>query len=54
MKIVPQVVRCALGQHEPDRRKVEWDAQHFAGKCKGCGVDIYRKASKQWRAVGRK
>lgn len=51
MKIIPQAVSCAVGRHEPDRRKVEWDGIHYVGNCTGCGVGVYRVSHKRWRTI---
>lgn len=52
MQIIPQAFFCAIGKHNPDRHRVEWDGQHYVGNCKGCCQTIYRKAHRRWRVIG--
>ncbi len=45
---IVQRVRCALGRHVPDRRRVKEDAYGiYRGKCRGCGKPMSR-SQKGW------
>lgn len=51
MSIVPSV-RCRIGQHEPNRRKVKWNGLTYVSHCVHCGVELERHGHKDWRKAG--
>lgn len=51
MSIVPSV-RCRIGHHEPNRRKVKWNGLNYVSHCIRCGVPLERHGHKDWREAG--
>ncbi|MEE4154972.1 MAG: hypothetical protein V2I27_12495 [Erythrobacter sp.] len=42
-------LNCALGMHQPLRRKVEWDGFNYVGACRHCGAALRRVGKHRWR-----
>jgi len=51
MRIVA-AVRCFIGRHEPNRRKVKWNGVTYVSHCRHCGMPIERHRHKDWRKTG--
>jgi hypothetical protein len=45
-------VRCRIGHHEPNRRKVKWNGLTYVSQCVHCGKQLERHGHKDWREVG--
>lgn len=42
-------ILCSLNRHDPLRRNVRWDGDHYRGQCRHCGTNVVRVARKTWR-----
>ncbi len=43
-----QAVRCLVGQHSPNRRRVWNDSVNMRSECRGCGLPLVRDLN-GWR-----
>ena len=50
MSVLPPVIHCMIGRHQPKRRYVHFDGQEYVGECRHCGKAIHRIAHRTWRA----
>lgn len=42
-------IGCNFDRHQPSRREVTWDGQHYVGHCRHCGAPILRESHRKWR-----